>query len=136
MAVKMEKREVAETSDRVEKKASHEIMLGNGCKRYAYKGQVYEAGIKYKVSAERKSDLFGRSDDNGVRYFYDAEVVERQVKAQIQRKRKSHIPMEVSPAQYANIMTEVLNEQEDETVELRDSGNAGDTGGDDDPITV
>lgn len=104
-----------------------QVMLGNGCKRYSFGGQLFEAGVKYNVSKDQRERLFKCEDDNGVRYFYDAEFVERQLKATMQRQRKNRIPMEVSPQQFVNVMTEVIQDQEQDSVDAADSGG-GDAG--------
>lgn len=101
-------KEVAPVVDKAPKVA--QVMLGNGAKRYGFKGVIYEAGVKYNVSEVKRAELFERTDETGVRYFYDAAAVEASVKKALQRKRKQMIPMEVSPQQFASIMTEIANE--------------------------
>lgn len=69
------------------------VMLGNDCKRYNLVGvggkdTLYEAGVRYPVTAEQRARLFSIVDDSGVRYFYDAETVERQIKATVAKQKK------------------------------------------------
>ena len=130
MAVTKVKKEADVELETPKPTGKFQVMLGNGCKRYSLGSQLFEAGVKYNVSKETRERLFKCEDDNGVRYFYDAEFVERQLKATLQRQRKNRIPMEVSPQQFVNVMTDVMAEQERDSVDAGGDSGEVDTAGD------
>lgn len=71
------------------------VMLGNDCARYLTPDdKLYERGKQYAVTEEKRKELFGYVDDNGVRYFYDADVILRQIEASKKKGRRQTIDEE------------------------------------------